>query len=108
MTREVAVLSRAAGTAMLLCSCTSTTSVVRSRFATEQGCPEEHVVVDEPGGSLYRARGCEKETTYACSSVAAFKGGVQCVEEGLPNPPGYREPDRQPLPPPDPRVPPPP
>jgi hypothetical protein len=92
----------------LLCACVSTTSVVRSRFAVEQGCPEDRVVVDEQGGTLYRARGCEKETIYACGAVAAFRGGAQCVQEGLPNPPGYREPDRAVLPPPDPRLPPPP
>ena len=93
--------------ALILCSCTSTTSVVRTRFAAEQDCPEDRIAVDEQGGTLYRARGCDKEATYACSSVAAFKGGLQCVQEGSPSPPGYREPDRPPLPPPDPKIAPP-
>ncbi|HTB78705.1 MAG TPA: hypothetical protein VK762_35930 [Polyangiaceae bacterium] len=92
---------------LVLCSCTSTTSVVRSRFAAEQGCPEDGVVVDAEGGTLYRARGCDREATYACGSVAAFKGGVQCVQEGVASPSGYREPDRPPLPPPDAKIPPP-
>ena len=48
------------------------------RFAVEQGCPEDRVVVDERGGTLYRARGCEKETIYACGAVASFRGGA-CV-----------------------------
>jgi hypothetical protein len=61
-------------------------------------------VVDAQGGSLYRARGCEKETTYACGSVASFNGGGQCVQEGLSSPPGYREPEHPTLPPPDPRI----
>jgi hypothetical protein len=96
------------GIAPLLCACVSTQSVVRSRFAEEQGCPEAQVAVDEEGGTQYRARGCDKETTYVCGAVAtAFKGGVQCVQEGLSNPPGYREPDRPILPPPDPKIPPP-
>jgi hypothetical protein len=93
------------GTALLLCDCVSTTSVVRSRFSVEQNCAENQVVVDEAGGTKYRARGCDKETVYVCSAPAAAKGGVQCVEEGLPNPPSYRERDRPVLPPPDPRVP---
>lgn len=85
-------------------ACVSTTSVVRSRFAVEQDCAENQVVVDAWGGTRYRARGCEKETTYVCNAVADFKGGVQCVEEGLPHSAGYREPDRSTLPPPDPRI----
>jgi hypothetical protein len=85
-------------------ACVSTTSVVRSRFAVEQNCPEEQVRVDDWDATKYRARGCQKETTYVCSAVAGFKGGVQCVEEGLPSPPGYRAPDRLLLPPPDPRI----
>jgi hypothetical protein len=92
------------GIALLLGACVSTTSVVRSRFATEQGCPEDQVTVDEEGGTQYRARGCNKETTYVCGSVAGLQGGVQCVQEGLASPPGVREPDRPALPPPDPRV----
>jgi hypothetical protein len=91
----------------MLCHCVSTTSVVRSRFAVEQNCPENQVAVDEAGGTRYRARGCDKETAYVCGAPTALKGGVQCVEEGLPNPPSYRETDRPVLPPPDPRVPPP-
>jgi len=91
--------------AVVLTSCVSTTSVVRTRFAKEQSCPENHVTIDLEGGSLYRARGCDKETTYVCGSVAGFKGGVQCEEERLPSPPAQRDPDRPVLPPPDPRVP---
>lgn len=91
--------------ALLLGACVSTTSVVRSRFATEQDCPEDQVTVDEEGGTQYRARGCNKETTYVCGSVAAaFKGGIQCVQEGLASPPGAREPERPVLPPPDPKI----
>jgi hypothetical protein len=89
---------------LALVSCVSTTSVVRSRFAREQGCPEGQVSVDEAGGTQYRARGCDKETTYVCSGVGGFRNGVQCVEQWLPNPPGYREKDRPVLPPPDPRI----
>lgn len=92
--------------AVLLTSCVSTTSVVRTRFAKEQSCPEGNVTVDLEGGSLYRVRGCDKETTYVCGSVAGFNGGVQCAEEeGLPSPPAQRDPGRPVLPPPDPRIP---
>ena len=89
--------------ALLLASCVSTASAVRSRFATENNCPEDQVVVD-PGATQYRDRGCEKETTYVCSATAAFNGGVQCIEEGLPSPPGYRDRDHPVQPPPDPRI----
>jgi hypothetical protein len=92
------------GIALELGACVSTTSVVRSRFAVEQGCPESQVDVDAEGGTQYRARGCDKETIYVCGAVAGFKGGVQCVQEGLPNPPGYRERERPVMPPPDPRI----
>jgi hypothetical protein len=91
--------------APLLCACVTTTSVVRSRFAEEQGCPEDQVAVVEGGGTRYRARGCEKETTYVCGSTAAFnRGGIQWVQEGLPDPPGYREHDRPSPLGPDPRI----
>jgi hypothetical protein len=90
--------------AALLTSCVSTTSVVRTRFAKEQSCPEEEVTITLEGGSLYRARGCDKETTYACGSVAGFQGGVQCVEEGFPSPRAPRDPDRPVMPPPDPGI----
>ena len=92
------------GVSLLLSSCVSTTSVIRTRFSNEQTCPEDRVLVDEEGPTRYRARGCEKEAAYVCSSAAAFKGGVQCVQEGLPNPPAYREPEHPAQPPPDPRI----
>jgi hypothetical protein len=92
-------------TALLLASCVSTTSVVRSRFARDQGCPEDQVTVDEASATEYRARGCEKETTFVCSAPSAFRGGVQCVEQGLPAPPGYREAEHPVMAAPDPRVP---
>jgi hypothetical protein len=92
----------------LLLGCVSTTSVVRTRFAKEQSCAEADVTVDQASATEYRARGCSAETTYVCSAAAAFKGGVQCVQQGAPSPPGYREPERPVLPPPDPRVLPPP
>ena len=94
-----------AGTALLLASCVSTTSVVRSRFAKEQGCPESQVIVDETSATEYRARGCEKETAFVCTAASAFRGGVECVEQGLPAPPGYREANHPVLPPPDPNIP---
>jgi hypothetical protein len=92
------------GAALLLCACSTTNSYVRKRFATEQSCPESDVKVDDEGGALYRARGCDKETTYACGSTAGFKGGIQCEQQGLPRPPGYHEPEHPVFPPPDPRI----
>jgi hypothetical protein len=80
---------------------------VQSRFAAEQNCPEDQVTVDQIGGEQYLAHGCDKETTYVCGAVAAFRGGVQCVQQGLAGPPGSREGERPALPPPDPRIPPP-
>ncbi len=93
------------GIAPLLCACVSTTSVVRTRFANEQSCPEEQVFVDDEDATHYRARGCDKEASYVCSAAAAAsRGNIQCVEQGVASPPSYREPDRPVLPPPDPRV----
>ena len=77
---------------------------MRSQFATHQSCPEDRVTVDEESATRYRAHGCEKEATYVCSAQAAFKGAIQCVQEDLPGPPGYRETEHPVLPPPDPRV----
>jgi len=74
--------------ALLLCACVSTTSVIRSRFAAEQNCREDQVVVDEEGGTQYRARGCEKETTYVCGAAAAFRGGFSASRKGSPIRPG--------------------
>ncbi len=91
--------------ALLPTACVTTTSVVRDRFATEHRCPAAEVAVAEDSATRYRARGCEHEAAYVCSAGAAFRGGVQCVEEGIANPPSYREPDRSTMPPPDPRVP---
>jgi len=86
-----------------LSACVSTTSVVRSRFSVEQHCPEDVVTVSDQG-LQYTARGCNAETTYVCSAAAAARGGVQCVEEGIPSAPAYRDREHPVLPPPDPRV----
>ena len=93
--------------ALVLGGCVTTRSVVRDRFAKEHGCPEEKVTVDEPAGARYGVRGCDEEATYVCTNtLIAFKGGAQCIEQGLPNPPDYRARESQALPPPDPRIPP--
>ena len=90
-----------------LCGCVSTTGVVRNRFATEQRCPSSEVTVDQESGTRYRARGCEKETLYVCTAPATIRGGDGCVEEGLPSPGWYREPEHPAMAPPDPRLQPP-
>ncbi len=87
-----------------LASCVTTTSVVRSRFAKEQSCPVDRVTVDGPFAQRYRAHGCDREATYVCTSTGGFKGGGECVEEGLPNPPGYRDREHPNIAPPDPNV----
>jgi hypothetical protein len=91
---------------ILLGGCVSTKTVVQNRFSTERGCLKDRVRVDDPEGTLYRVRGCDEETTYVCGAVAALKGGVECVERGLPNPPAYQERARPVMPPPDPNIPP--
>jgi hypothetical protein len=72
------------GITPLLCACVSTQSVVRSRFAEERRCPEDQVVVDEEGGTQYWARGCDKEATYVCGAVAAFRAGFSASRKGFP------------------------
>jgi hypothetical protein len=90
--------------AILLGGCVSTTSVVQERFAKEHGCPKESVVVGELEGTRYGVRGCDKEAICVCSNtLGAFKGGVQCVEQGLPTP-AYRERDNPAPPGPDPGI----
>jgi hypothetical protein len=83
----------------------STTSFVQGRFAKEQSCPKDQVTVDEPLYQRYRAHGCGKETTYVCNSTGGFRGGIDCVEEGLQNPPAYRDREHPNIAPPDPNIP---
>ncbi len=84
----------------------STKSVVQDRFAKEHGCPAQNVTVEEPAGARYGVHGCDTEATYVCShTLAAFRGGVQCVEQGLPSPPGSSEGNKAVPPPLDPRIP---
>jgi hypothetical protein len=91
---------------VLTVGCHSTTSSLRSRFATENGCPEAQVNVAASGATQYLANGCGQTTTYVCAHATMSQTDVrQCaIEDARParSPP---ERERAGLPPPDPKVP---
>ncbi len=75
--------------------CSTTSSRLKARFATEQGCPVDQVGVEDEGGTVYRASGCGKDTEYVCESFAGMGDSSQrCVERGL----NRREPTGNPPP----------
>ncbi|HTA90414.1 MAG TPA: hypothetical protein VK745_12580 [Polyangiaceae bacterium] len=75
--------------------CSTTSSRLKARFATEQGCPVDQVGVEDEGGTVYRASGCGKDTEYVCESFAGMGDSSQrCVERGL----SRREPTGNPPP----------
>jgi hypothetical protein len=102
----MAVAQRSAwyAVALLLPGCVTAESVVRTKFARDQHCTVDAVIVEPYGGTQYLARGCDRETRYACGTPAGLRG-LDCMEEGIGNPPGYHEPEHPVNPPPDPRMP---
>lgn len=85
--------------------CHSTVSSLRTRFATENGCPEAQVQVSAAGATEYSANGCGQSTTYVCAHATMSRTDVRrcAIEDARParSPP---ERERAVLPPPDPRV----
>ena len=74
----------AAGGAFLLAGCgASQQSVVATRAMHEFSCPKDQVVVDELGGSSYRARGCGQTATFTCmGGNAGNPYDAMCTKEG--------------------------
>jgi hypothetical protein len=65
-------------------ACSTTSSRLKARFATEQGCPVDQVGVEDEGGTVYRASGCGKDTEYVCEAFAGMGDSSQrCAERGL-------------------------
>lgn len=92
--------------AWVIVGCHSTSSSIRSRFATEKECPESRVDVTTSGGTQYRASGCGQSATYVCGNVTMSASDVRsCAEEDARPPRHPTEADRALLPPADPRVP---
>ncbi|HEX7671404.1 MAG TPA: hypothetical protein VF395_17545 [Polyangiaceae bacterium] len=86
--------------------CNSTTSSIRSRFATERACPESQVDVTTSGGTQYRASGCGQSAAYVCEHASMSASDVRrCAEEDARSPRRPPDQDRPTLPPADPRVP---
>jgi hypothetical protein len=70
--------------ALALGACTSTTSILRSRFSKEHACPKSDVSVTELGGTTYVAKGCNLTAEYVCPSFVGTPGSDSgCVEQGL-------------------------
>jgi hypothetical protein len=74
----------AAVAAPLLAACgASQQSVVATRAMHEFSCPKDQVVVEELGGSSYRARGCGQTATFTClGGNAGNPFDAMCTREG--------------------------
>ena len=69
-------------------ACTSAASMVRARYAKEQGCSESMVRVDDRGAHTYAASGCGEEVRYVCSTFAGAdaSGRSACTrQDGTPS-----------------------
>jgi hypothetical protein len=92
--------------AWFVVGCHSTTSSIRSRFATEKGCPESLVGVTMSSGTLYEASGCGQSAAYVCENVTMSVSDVRrCAEEDVRPPRRPADRERAVLQPPDPRLP---
>jgi hypothetical protein len=93
-------------TCVVVLGCNSTSAGIRSRFATERGCPESDVDVEASGGTEYRASGCGQSTVYVCGHFAMSAKDVRsCSEEDARSPRRAQDREREVMPPADPRVP---
>ena len=89
----------------LLVGCHSTVSSLKSRFATEEACPESDVTVTNVGATQYHASGCRQSVVYVCEHASMSKTDVRrCAIEDARSPRSPQEKERPVLPPPDPRV----
>jgi hypothetical protein len=58
-------------------------SVVATRATHEFSCPKDQVVVEELGGSSYRAHGCGQVATFTCMGGNAVNPfDAMCTKEG--------------------------
>ncbi len=91
--------------AFISVGCHSTVSSLKSRFATEEACPEAEVNVTSIGATQYQASGCERSVVYVCSHGSMSKTDVRsCAVEDARLPRSPPDKERPVLPPPDPRV----
>ncbi|HET9156776.1 MAG TPA: hypothetical protein VFN91_08925 [Myxococcaceae bacterium] len=60
--------------------------VVRDRMAADTGCAPEGITVERLPGNAYRASGCGRVATYACSYPTG--GELTCIREAEPPPAG--------------------
>jgi hypothetical protein len=85
--------------------CHTTVSSLKSRFATEQACPESEVNVTPSGGTQYHASGCKQSLVYVCAHASMSKTDVRgCAVDDARPPRSPPDKERPVLPPPDPRV----
>jgi hypothetical protein len=73
-----------AGWAFSIAGCgASQQSVVATRAMHEFSCPKDQVVVEELGGSSYRAHGCGQTATFTCmGGNVGNPFGAMCTKEG--------------------------
>jgi hypothetical protein len=83
-TKTMMLAALAAGGAFLMAGCgASQQSVVATRAMHEFSCPKDQVVVEELGGSSYRAHGCGQEATFTCmGGNVGNPYGAMCTKEG--------------------------
>lgn len=77
--RSAASLSLTLSLALALGACVTMPGVARTRASNDLRCPEDQIVVQNIGGSSYRATGCGQEATYNC--VQSSENTLACVRE---------------------------
>jgi curli biogenesis system outer membrane secretion channel CsgG len=55
-------------------------AVVRAKAASDLSCPSDQIQLDNPTGSNWKAKGCGKEATYACSGSNFMSDGM-CLRD---------------------------
>lgn len=65
--------------ALFLGACVTMQGVAQTRAANDLRCPEDKIVVENIGGSSFRATGCGQEATYNC--IQSSQNSLACVRE---------------------------
>jgi hypothetical protein len=55
-------------------------NVVRAKAASDLSCPADQLQLENPVGSNWKAKGCGKEATYACSGSNFMSEGM-CMRD---------------------------
>ena len=68
-----------------LVGCTTQTGAVEARAASDFGCDEWKIEVEDVGGNAYRAKGCGRSATYVCVGGGGY-GSPTCIKESSGDP----------------------